>query len=153
MRKPKLRISVDKLYYALVLSDTEEGTTYSAPIWLQGVNSVSYNPNTQTQSYDADGGTYESYSADGDIQTTITVADLLPEHYAALMGLQHDVNGVVTEDSVSYTHLDVYKRQALGYMTACGNRACRASSGNATSGGVAGKYAATIPSRWRIQQV
>lgn len=98
MSKPKLRISVDKLYYALVLSDTEEGTTYSAPIWLQGVNSVSYNPNTQTQSYDADGGTYESYSADGDIQTTITVADLLPEHYAALMGLQHDVNGVVTED-------------------------------------------------------
>ena len=57
--KPVPAISVNKMYYALVLSDTEEGVTYSAPVWLQGVNTVAYNPNTQTASWDADGGTYE----------------------------------------------------------------------------------------------
>ena len=95
--KPRPRIGVDKLYYAKVISDTEEGTTYSAPVWMQGVNAIGYNPNTQSVSYDADDGTYESYSADGEIQTTITVADLLPEIYADIMGLSTDVNGMIIE--------------------------------------------------------
>ena len=96
--KPVPTISVNKLYYALVLSDTEEGVTYSAPVWLQGINTVAYNPNTQSASWDADGGAYVSYSADGGVQTTITIADLNPEDYAALMGVKRDENGVINED-------------------------------------------------------
>lgn len=95
--KPAPRIGVDKLYYAKVLSDTAQGTVYSAPVWLQGVNAISYNPNTQSASYDADDSAYESFSADGAVQTTITVADLLPEHYADLMGLQRDEYGMIVE--------------------------------------------------------
>ena len=98
MAKPRLKISVDKLYYCDVLADDENGVTYGAPVWLEGVNSISYNPNTQTASWDADGGTYESYSADGEIQTTITVADLNPAQYAHLLGLTY-AGGIITEDS------------------------------------------------------
>ena len=96
MGKPRPKISVDKLYYCDVLSDTELGTTYGSPVWLQGVNQISYNPNTQTASWDADGGTYESYSADGEVQTTITIADLNPAQYAHLLGTKY-VNGVIQE--------------------------------------------------------
>ena len=99
MSKPLPRIGVDKLYYAKVLSDTEEGTTYGAPVWMQGVNNIGYNPNVQTASYDADDGTYDSYSADGECQTTITIADLVPSIYADLLGLQIDANGMVVEGS------------------------------------------------------
>lgn len=97
MAQPLPRIGVDMLYYAKVVSDTKEGTIYSAPVWLQNVNNISYNPNTQTASYDADDGTCVSYSADGDVQTTIQVANLLPENYADLLGLQIDANGMVIE--------------------------------------------------------
>lgn len=97
MAKPVPRIGVDKLYYALVLSDSEAGTEYSVPVWLQGVNQITYNPNVQTASYDADDGTYVSFSADGEVQTTITVADLKMDEYATLLGLQKDANGMVIE--------------------------------------------------------
>lgn len=99
MDKPRPRIGVDMLYYAKVLSDTAEGTVYSAPVWAQGVNNIAYNPNTQTAAYDADDGVYETFSADGDVQTTIQVADLLPQVYADLLGLQIDANGMVIEGS------------------------------------------------------
>lgn len=97
MGKPLPRIGVDKLYYAKILSDTVSGVTYAAPVWLEGVNAVTYNPNTQSASYDADDGTYVSFSADGEITTTITVADLKQSDYAALLGLQMDANGMVIE--------------------------------------------------------
>lgn len=96
MGKPRASISVDKLYYCDVLSDSELGTTYGSPVWLQGVNQISYNPNTQNVSWDADGGTYDTYSADGEVQTTITIADLNPAQYAHLIGTQY-VNGVIQE--------------------------------------------------------
>ena len=111
--KPVPPISVNKLYYALVLSDTEEGVTYSAPVWLQGVNTVAYNPNTQTASFDADGGTYSSYSADGEIQTTITVADLTSTDYATLMGAQRNqTTGIITE-----TTTDNPPEVAIGFVS------------------------------------
>lgn len=96
MGKPLPKISVDKLYYCDVLSDTELGVTYGSPVWLQGVNQISYNPNTQNASWDADGGAYDTYSAFGDIQTTITIADLEPAQYAHLMGAAYE-NGVIKE--------------------------------------------------------
>lgn len=95
--KPVPRIGVDRLYYAKVLTDDENGTTYSAPVWMQGVNNITYNPNVQTQDYDADDGLYESYSSDGAIQTTIAVADLLPAIRADLLGLTIDANGMIIE--------------------------------------------------------
>ena len=111
--KPVPAISVNKLYYALVLSDTEEGVTYSAPVWLQGVNTVAYNPNTQTAAFDADGGTYDSYSADGEIQTTITIADLNPVDYATLMGVQRNQTTGLISESINDNPPEV----AIGFMS------------------------------------
>lgn len=119
--KPVPAISVNRLYYALVLSDTEEGVTYSAPVWLQGVNTVAYNPNTQTATFDADGGTYDSYSADGEIQTTITIADLNPSDYATLMGVQRDPStGLISE-----TTSDNPPEVAIGFVSEMSNGAMR----------------------------
>lgn len=120
MSKPRPRIGVDQLYYAKVLSDTSEGTIYSAPVWMQGVNAIGYNPNTQAGSYDADDGTYESYSADGEIQTTVTVADLTPQIYADVMGLQRDANGMVIEGES-----DNAPEVALGFRSQKSNGAYR----------------------------
>lgn len=120
MSRPVPRIGVDKLYYAKVISDTGEGTIYSAPVWMQGVNAVSYNPNTQTASYDADDGTYESYSADGEVQTSVTVADLIPAIYADLLGLEIDDNGMVIEGES-----DNAPEVALGFRSQKSNGAYR----------------------------
>ena len=97
MPKPRTKISVDKLYACEILSDTDAGTVYGAPRWLEGVNAISYNPNTQSASWDADGGTYETYSSDGEVQTTITIADLNPADYAWLMGVQITNEGLISE--------------------------------------------------------
>lgn len=118
--KPAPRIGVDQLYYAKLVSDTTAGAVYSAPVWMQGVNAIGYNPNTQTSSYDADDGTYESYSADGEVQTTITVADLLPEIYADLLGLQIDANGMVIEGEA-----DNAPEVAIGFRSQKSNGAYR----------------------------
>lgn len=119
--KPVPAISVNRLYYALVVSDTEEGVTYSAPVWLQGVNTVAYNPNTQTATFDADGGTYDSFSADGEIQTTITIADLNPSDYATLLGVNQDSStGLITE-----TTEDNPPEVAIGFMSEMSNGAMR----------------------------
>lgn len=121
VNKPVPRISVDKLYAAVILSDDVNGTTYDTPVWLQGVNTISYDPATQTSTYDADGGTYVSYSADGASTATITVADLLPENYALLMGLQQDpTNGMITEGAA-----DNAPEVALGFRTQKSNGAYR----------------------------
>lgn len=96
MSKPMPRIGVDMLFYAKVISDNAEGTVYGTPVRLEGVNNIGYNPNTQSASYDADDGTYVSYSADGEVQTTLEVANLDPTIYADIMGLKME-GGIIKE--------------------------------------------------------
>ncbi len=111
-RRPAPKIGLDMLYAALVLADNEAGTEYGAPVRLSGLSSIGYDPSTQTAAYDADDGTYASYSADGEVTATIKVADLLPEHTALLLGLSQTAQGVLEESGA-----DAAPELALGFRT------------------------------------
>lgn len=112
MDKPLPRIGVDKLYAALVTSDDSSGVVYGTPFALQGVTEIGYNPNTQMAVFYADDGAYESISQDGETDLNIKVADLLPAHYALLMGVTQSANGVIDEDRD-----DNPPEVAIGYRT------------------------------------
>lgn len=112
MDKPLPRIGVDKLYWAKLLTDTSSGATYDTPVHLKGVTSVGYNPNSQVGVFYADDGAYEAYSQDGEADVTISVADLEPQHYAELMGVTRDSNGLIKEGNN-----DNAPEGAIGYRT------------------------------------
>ena len=97
MTKPMPRIGVDKLFYALVTSDTSSGAVYGSPQQLQGVSSIGYKPNSQVVKYFADDGVYAVSHGDGGVEVEIVVADLLPEDYATLIGASISSAGVVEE--------------------------------------------------------
>lgn len=100
-RRPAPKIGVDMLYWARLIKDDGEGTAYDMPIRLEGLSSLGYDPSVQSAAYDADDGTYVSYSADGTTSVTIKVADLLPENYALLLGLARDGNTGVIEEGIA----------------------------------------------------
>ena len=97
MTKPMPRIGVDKLFFALVTSDTTASAVYGAPKQLPGVSSIGYKPNSQVVKYFADDGVYAVSHGDGGVEVEIKVADLLPEDYATLIGAQISSTGVVEE--------------------------------------------------------
>lgn len=96
-RRPVPKIGVDMLYVAPITKDDESGIEYGAAIRLPGLNSIGYDPATQSGTYDADDGAYETMSGDGETKVTIKVADLLSEHYALLLGVSQDTTGVLEE--------------------------------------------------------
>ena len=112
MTKPLPRIGVDKLCYAPVVTDEKEGTTYGAPVSMQGVTDIGYKPNSKQVLFAADDGIYASVTTDGEIEVEISVADILAEDYAYLMGCAISDEGVVKEGSS-----DVPKEVALGYRS------------------------------------
>lgn len=112
MSKPLPRIGVDKLYYAPIIEDTTEKTTYDKPVHMQGVTDIGYKPNSKQVTFAADDGIYASITTDGEIEVEISVADILAGDYAYLMGSAISANGVVTEGSS-----DVPKEVALGYRS------------------------------------
>ena len=139
--RPVPRIGVDMLYVAKVLTDTETGTTYDTPKRLMGLNNIGYDPATQSASYDADDGTYESYSADGDTTVTIRQADLTPEDYAYLFGVTRDTNGIITEsaeDSAPYVAVGFRSQKSDGsyrYIWVLKGRASKGSETYQTKSG------------------
>ena len=99
MTKPLPRIGVDKLYYAPIVTDAAEGTSYGNAVHMQGVTDIGYKPNSKQVVFSADDGIYASITTDGEIEVEISVADILAEDYAYLMGCAISSNGVVTERS------------------------------------------------------
>ena len=112
MTKPLPRIGVDKLYYVPIVTDEKEGTAYGAPVNMPGVTDIGYKPNSKQVVFAADDGIYASVTTDGEIEVEISVADILAEDYAYLMGSGISSEGVVKESSS-----DVPKEVALGYRS------------------------------------
>jgi phi13 family phage major tail protein len=112
MIKPLPRIGVDQAYYCLLTQDDSSGVTYGSPTRMQGVNSISYNPNSQMEVYYADDGAYTSASQDGDIDLTVNIADLDPSVYAEILGVTRGANGVIDESKT-----DNPPELAFGYRT------------------------------------
>lgn len=118
--QPLPRIGVDMLYAALITQDSNSGTEYATPVWLQGINNIGYDPGTNTQTYDADDGAYATYSADGNSVATIKIADLSPENRAMLLGLIQTAQGVVESGNS-----DNPPEMALGWRSQKSNGAYR----------------------------
>ena len=102
-------IGTDKLYYALLNSDTTAGVSYQTPIHLVGAISVSYNPNSTIATLFADDGPFETEETIGEIELEVGVADISQEDYAVLLG--HTITAGVMEE----TNLDQPVNVAVGF--------------------------------------
>lgn len=83
-------IGVDKLYYALVSSDTTTAYTAGVPVEIPGLTEAGYNLNPQISTFYADNGPYDTASALGDTDVSIACADVPPELKAILHGFTYD---------------------------------------------------------------
>ena len=110
------QVGLKNLYYAKVLTDTTQSTTYETPVRLAGLISVDIAPSANTNTLYADDGPYEAAESLGAVEVTIEVADLPLEAQAALLG--HTVtNGVMqytTNDAAPYVALAFESLKANG---------------------------------------
>ena len=90
-------IGIDRLYYALLNSDTTASVSYQTPIHLVGAISVSYNPNSEIATLFADDGPFETEETIGEIELEVGVADISQEDYAVLLG--HTITAGVMEEA------------------------------------------------------
>lgn len=97
-------IGLDKLYYALLNSDTTAGVSYQTPVALKGAMSVAYNPNSEISTLFADDGAFDTAESMGEIELEVGVADISQEDYAALQG--HTISGGVMEELVTDQPVD-----------------------------------------------
>lgn len=112
MDKPLPYIGIDRAYYALVLTDpTTVDPTYSTPVRLKGAVEATLNPNASVQNYHADDTIYVSTSRAGDIEMSITLANLEAEVYAALLGSTYSSSSGLVEENQN----DVPPEVAFGF--------------------------------------
>ncbi len=90
MEKQSIRIGVDKLYYALMLSDTVGEASYANPEQIQGTTEIALTLNNTVGTFYADDGAYEAFTQQGDIEFAISLAGLSQEVRARLTGAQYD---------------------------------------------------------------
>lgn len=102
-------IGIDKLYYAILNSDTTASVSYQTPVHLVGAISVSYNPNSTIATLFADDGPFETEETIGEIELEVGVADISQEDYAILLG--HTITAGVMEE----TNLDQPVNVAVGF--------------------------------------
>lgn len=114
MDKPLPYIGIDRAYYALVLTDLDTADpTYSTPVRLKGTVEATFNPNAAVQNFYADDVNYVSTSRAGDIELSITLANLEPEVYAALLGATYTSASGLVEENQNDAPLEV----ALGFRS------------------------------------
>jgi len=102
-------IGVDRLYYAILNSDTTASVSYQTPVFLQGAISVSYNPNSEVATLFADDGPFATEETIGEIELEIGIADISQEIYAILLG--HTITAGVMEESNADQPIEV----AIGF--------------------------------------
>lgn len=116
--KPLPRIGADRMYWAQLLTDPTDGNpTYDTPIRLQGLVDLSETPNADNSNFYADDGVYVQTSRPGDAQADVTVANIMPETWALLMGATYNsANGQIKEGQN-----DVPLSGALGFRAQLSN--------------------------------
>lgn len=110
------QVGLKNLYYAKVLTDTTQSTTYDTPVRLAGLISVDIAPSANTNTLYADDGPYEAAESLGAVEVTIEVADLTLEAQAALLGHTVDkgVMQYTTNDTAPYVSLAFESQKANG---------------------------------------
>lgn len=91
------QVGLKNIYVAQLLTDTEEGATYSTPRKIAHAVTANVTPNVEQAVLYGDDRAVESEEALADIDIEITITDLNVEDYAFLMGGTVDENGGVTD--------------------------------------------------------
>lgn len=112
-------IGLRDLHYAILKTDTAEGTTYETPVKLSGAIAANVNPNTSSATLFADDGPYDSSATLGEISLELNVADIPAQHSATLLGHTYK-NGVLIKKAS-----DQPPYVAIGYRSLKSNGAYR----------------------------
>lgn len=96
-------IGMRDLVYAKVVSDTAAGTVYGEVKQLQGVQGLSFAPNSNQQQTYGDDGTFCIVSANGDADGEVEVNTIPPEMEVDWFGRTRDANGAVVMSSDDQT--------------------------------------------------
>jgi len=114
MASGKAVIGVSDVHYALMTagSDSTSATpTYAAAVAMAGVTEIAINPNGSVVTLFADNGPAITANTIGEIEVSMSVADLTPAERLALLG--HNAAGGV----VSYADDDISPDVAIGFQT------------------------------------
>jgi phi13 family phage major tail protein len=87
------QVGLSDLHYALLISDTDVGATYAAPVAIPGAITADINPNPSSGTLFADNAPAESATTIGEIELTLNPKELTIEQQAELLG--HAVVGGV----------------------------------------------------------
>ena len=95
-------IGLKNLYYAIMQSDTSGGTTYGTPVKIAGAIQVDINPQTSTNTLNADDMPFYVANSMSQIDVTVNTAQLPASDVAALLG--HHLNA---DGGIDYASSDV----------------------------------------------
>jgi len=110
--KKGIRVGLRDLHYALLLTDSEEETTYDAPKKIIGAVTAKITPTTDTQKHYSDDALSEIATALGDIGVEFSADDLPLSVQADLLGHTLGTDGVLIENKD-----DVAPYVALGFRS------------------------------------
>lgn len=85
-QKPMPKIGVDFYHYVPVISDLTEGTLYDDAVRVLGQTAASYAPNSSSNPFYADNGTYISDVSLANQEVTLTLADVPPSIFSDMIG-------------------------------------------------------------------
>lgn len=109
--KPLPTIGIDRVYYALLLTDTDSGSTYASSIALPGAVELTETPNADAAFFHADDAVYLITAQPGEVQVPLTIAGIDPEKFAQIMGAVYTAASAMLEESQT----DVAVELALAY--------------------------------------
>ncbi|HIG0362063.1 major tail protein [Clostridium sporogenes] len=79
-------VDLKKLYVAKLLTDTESGTTFDIPKYLEGVREIGIKPKINSDDYYAEGIKWITETTLADVDVEIDITDLRKEEEAFLLG-------------------------------------------------------------------
>ena len=109
-------VGLDQLYYAPLTADTSEALTYGSAVRIVNVVEANAEIESEEGTFFADDGPAEAFSQISGVTLNLTVADLPPADYAALLGIGATEYGAdkVVNLKTSASPIDVavgYRRQ------------------------------------------
>ena len=107
-----VRIGLKDLYYALLISDASDGSTYGTPVQIVGAITANINPNSTNATLFADDGPMETASQLGLIELELNAADVPLAVQKVLLGAD-----TMTEGRLKKKSTDVPPWLAIGFRS------------------------------------
>lgn len=118
--KPKQVIrNIRKAYYALLLTDTDAGATWSPTEYLEGLREITVTPTETSGDIYAEGGVWDTDSENGPINVSMDLTDVPIETRAKLFGHKLSATGGLIDnqkDQAPYLALMYEKELVDGVM-------------------------------------